>query len=85
VTVPAPRKGAKPKRLGTRSATRSLRAGQRATLTLKLKLSKALHRQISRALATRRTRNGVRVAVKATATDAAGNRQTKSRTVRLRR
>ena len=83
LTVPAPRAGGLPKRIRTKRATKVLGAGERATLTIRL--SRPLRRLILRAFQSRRTRGGVRAAVRVTATDAAGNRQTKSTVVRIRR
>ena len=83
VTVPSNRRGASSRRFNTRSAKRTLRGNERATLTLRF--SPLLRAQISRALSSVRTRKRIRAAITATAVAAAGNRQTKRVTVRIRR
>jgi subtilisin-like proprotein convertase family protein len=82
VTVPSSRRGASARRV-TRSARRTLRGGERATLTLRF--SSTLRRQIARALRSGRARNRVRAAITATAAGAGRSQQAKRLTVRIRR
>ncbi|MEA2234029.1 MAG: hypothetical protein QOD83_3845 [Solirubrobacteraceae bacterium] len=83
VTVPSSRRRASSKRVRTRAAKRTLREGERVTVTLRF--SPLLRAQISRALRGRRTRGLVRATITATAVVATGNRQTKRVPVRIRR
>jgi hypothetical protein len=81
--VPAPARGTSARKVSLKRANVVLRRGRKVSHTFRL--STALRGRVARALRGARTRNGVTVLITATATDAAGNRSTKGRTVKVRR
>ncbi len=83
VSVPASTRRPNVRRVSARPAAKALRKGQRTTLSLAL--SASLRRQLQRALRDPRTRGRIRATIAGTAVDAAGNRQTKRKTIRVRR
>jgi hypothetical protein len=83
LTVPALTKGVRARKVGLRSASVALTRGRQADHAFKL--STTLRRRVARALRGARTRNRVTVLITATAVDAAANRSTKRRTIKLRR
>jgi hypothetical protein len=80
---PGAGKASAAKRYALTRVKRSLARGKR--VKLKLSFSKTLLKRVRLALGNPRTRNRVRARVTLTVTDAAGNRKTGSRTIRLGR
>jgi hypothetical protein len=83
LTIPARTRRGAAQKVKLRSATVSVARASKRKHTFRV--SRALRARISRALRSARTRTAVKLVVTATARDAAGNRSTKTKTIRVRR
>ena len=83
VTIPSATRGGEAKKVSLKSATVTVTRAKQAKR--KFTISRSLRSRLTRALRSSRTRTRIRALITATATDAAGNKSSRTLTIKVRR